>query len=108
LNVAEVRNVLFHIGDVLGCSGKRHNQVMIAGNIQCRHRDLNSFEGRHQLPIAISVAIIVERPAKSVAREFAGIDISRSASLSRDGSGTRAPDGNMPPLRGTMVDAVGL
>jgi hypothetical protein len=48
---------------------------MIAGNIQCRHRDLNSFEGRHQLPIAINVAIIVERPAKSAAREFAGIDI---------------------------------
>lgn len=67
--------MLLHAGDVLGCSGKRDNQVMIAGNIQCRHRDLNSSEGRHQLPIAINVAIIVERPAKSAAREYAGIDI---------------------------------
>jgi hypothetical protein len=77
LDVAKVWHVLFHVGNVLGCSGKRDDQLVIAGNVQSRHRDRDAFEGRNQFPIAVNVAIIVERPANAATREFADIRLEK-------------------------------
>ena len=75
LDVAQQRHDLFHVGDLLGCAGKSHDHVVIARDVERRHRDLCPVECRHQLPIAIDVAIVVEGTAKTAARKFSGVEI---------------------------------
>ena len=75
LDVAKQRHELFHIGDMLGRPGKREVYVMITGDVKRWYRHLRLLEGRHQLPVAIDIAIVVEGTAKTAARKFSGIDI---------------------------------
>jgi hypothetical protein len=34
LDVAQERHVLFHVGNMLGCSGERNDYVVISGNVE--------------------------------------------------------------------------
>jgi hypothetical protein len=70
LDVAQEWHVLFQVGNMLGGARKRNDHVVISGNVEGGHGNLDAFEGRHQLPIAIDIAIVVERPAKTATREY--------------------------------------
>ena len=75
LDVAQQRHDLFHVGDLLGCARKGYDHVVITRDVERRHRDLRPVERRHQLPIAIDVAIVVEGTAKTTVRKFSRVDI---------------------------------
>jgi hypothetical protein len=81
-DVAQQRHEVFHIGDLLGCAGRRHDHVVIARDVERRHRDLRPVERRHQLPIAIDVAIV--RPAPPPLQPAQNLDPHRLMTLKLD------------------------
>jgi hypothetical protein len=103
LDVAQGRHVLFHVGNMLGCSRKRNDQVVILSNVEGGHGNLDAFKGRHQLPTAVDIAIVAERPANTASREFTGIDLPRPANsgtgLSRIADSSSVDSVNSPHIR---------
>src|SRR5512141_457057 len=75
LDVTQCRHDLFEIGEILGHSGEGDHQVMVARDIEGRDGHLCAGEGRHELPVTIDVAIVIEGTAKAAASEFGGIEI---------------------------------
>src|SRR3954463_3758693 len=70
------RDELPEIGEMLvDAGGSSHHHVMVARDKERRDLDRDACKRRHQLPIAVEVAIIVERTAEAAAPEFAGIEI---------------------------------
>ena len=51
------------------------DEVAIARDIERRDGDAHSGEGRHQLPIAVDVAVPVEAAPEAGAGELAGVEV---------------------------------
>src|SRR5258705_2626347 len=74
-HVTQSRDELFEIGEMLVHARGGDHQIVVACDEQRRDRHHYIGKRSHQLPIAIDVAIIVERTAEAAAPEFAGIEL---------------------------------
>src|SRR5258705_7630559 len=80
-HVTQRRDELPEGGELLvHARGSSHHHVVVAGDKERRDRHRDACKRSHQLPIAIDVAIIVERTAEADAPEFAGIELDISFS----------------------------
>src|ERR1700684_3282911 len=66
---------VFEIREKLVGAGERDHHVAVAGDVERGHRYQCACESRHQLPVTVDVAIVIEWPPKTRAAELAGIEI---------------------------------
>src|SRR6266702_652256 len=64
----EVRQELVH-------AWKGDDEVAIARDVECGHGDRHPGERRLDLPVAIEIAVVVERAAEAGAQKFTGVEV---------------------------------
>src|SRR6266480_4308628 len=75
LYLAQCRDELFEIGQMLIHAREGDDHVAVTGDIEGRHRHRHAVESRHQFPVAVYVAIIVEGAAEAAALELGGVEV---------------------------------
>src|ERR1700676_135758 len=75
LDAAQCGDEVFKVGEKLLRAGEGDNHVAVARDIERRDRYGRARESRHQLPVAVDIAIIIERTAEARALELAGVEI---------------------------------